>query len=169
MANIIASIVSVFFICHLPFRVAGLWLSFADHGTIGDLGLERYLGIVYSTRILFYLNHALNPVVYSFVSTKFRNALSDLFLDTACSGVCKTLTSRKRKLSSNSATTRLTTRKATSLRCAPANPENNSPGFEQDLSDKAGKNFLDQEYKVKINIEEKRVAIKFNFNNHQTC
>lgn len=75
VANTIASIVSIFFICHLPFRVAVLWFSFADKNVIWGLGLEKFLIILYSTRILFYINHALNPVVYNFVSSKFRSAL----------------------------------------------------------------------------------------------
>jgi hypothetical protein len=154
VANIIASIVTVFFICHLPFRVAGLWLSFADPSTIGRLGLERYLGIVYSTRILFYLNHALNPVVYNFVSTKFRCALRDLFANTICSRVCNLMISQKQKVVTATATTKLTVRKNTSLK----DHQNNSP-----VHDKDSEHLLDKEYKLKINFDDKRVAIKFNF------
>ncbi|KAL4232924.1 hypothetical protein ACF0H5_007611 [Mactra antiquata] len=84
VANIIASIVSIFFFCHLPFRVAGLWFTFADINDIASLGLLGYVGIVYSIRILFYLNHALNPVVYNFVSTKFRCALRQMFPRHCC-------------------------------------------------------------------------------------
>ncbi|XP_045197504.2 growth hormone secretagogue receptor type 1-like [Mercenaria mercenaria] len=165
VANIIASIVTVFFICHLPFRVAGLWLSFADPRTIGRLGLERYLGIVYSTRILFYLNHALNPVVYNFVSTKFRCALSDLFANTVCSGFCNLLTRRKLKLSTTTASTKLTVRKNTSSKGYPYN----SPVQGRTSDDRNNEQVLDQKYKLRINFEDKRVAIKFNFVTNPEC
>ena len=159
VANIIASIVTVFFICHLPFRVAGLWLSFADPSTIGRLGLERYLGIVYSTRILFYLNHALNPVVYNFVSTKFRCALSELFANTVCSRLCNLMISKKQKASTMTASTKLTLRKNTSLK----GYQNHSPVHGRTVNDKESEQLLDKEYKLKIDFDDKRVAIKFNF------
>jgi hypothetical protein len=79
--NLIGSIVFVFFLCHLPLRVAGLWFTFEDKHVIYSLGLERYLNILFSTRIIFYLNHALNPIVYNFVSRKFRNALKSVCLN----------------------------------------------------------------------------------------
>ncbi|XP_045198897.2 growth hormone secretagogue receptor type 1-like [Mercenaria mercenaria] len=78
--NLISSIVFVFFLCHLPLRVAGLWFTFEDKNVIYSLGLEKYLTILYATRIIFYLNHALNPIVYNFVSRKFRQALKSVSL-----------------------------------------------------------------------------------------
>lgn len=98
VANIIASIVSIFFICHLPFRVAVLWFTFADKDTIWALGLERYLLILYSVRIMFYLNHALNPVIYNFVSTKFRGALYEVYLSVRRFGCCSVFTRYKQRM-----------------------------------------------------------------------
>lgn len=72
--NIITTVVVVFFICHLPIRVVSLWVIFIDQTELQKLGLERYLNLLYSARILFYLNHALNPILYNFVSKKFRTA-----------------------------------------------------------------------------------------------
>ncbi|CAC5357466.1 unnamed protein product [Mytilus coruscus] len=42
---------------------------------LAAMGLETYLNIIYSARLMLYLNHALNPILYNFVSTKFRMAL----------------------------------------------------------------------------------------------
>ena len=71
--NILTSIVLLFFICHLPYRVFGIWTTFgSDHAS---LGFETYFDILYACRIMFYLNHAVNPIIYNFVSTKFRDAL----------------------------------------------------------------------------------------------
>ena len=73
--NIITSIVFLFFICHLPLRVIGLWFSFEKSYRIARLGLVVYYNILYFGRIMFYLNHAMNPIIYNFVSTKFRHAM----------------------------------------------------------------------------------------------
>lgn len=101
VANIIASIVSIFFVCHLPFRVAVLWFTFEDKNKIWALGLERYLLLLYSVRIMFYLNHALNPVIYNFVSTKFRSALYEVYLSFRRFGFCSFFTRYKHGLRSS--------------------------------------------------------------------
>ncbi|VDI29193.1 Hypothetical predicted protein, partial [Mytilus galloprovincialis] len=75
VVNIIATIVCVFFICHLPYRVVSIWLMLEDKQKLATMGLETYLNIIYSARLMLYLNHALNPILYNFVSTKFRMAL----------------------------------------------------------------------------------------------
>ena len=75
----IASIVTIFFVCHSPFRIFVIWMISVHRDTIGELGLERYLALLYSIRICFYLNHAINPLIYNFVSSKFRGAFVDVY------------------------------------------------------------------------------------------
>ena len=75
VANNIASLVCIFFICHLPYRTLGLWLTFVNPKLIMKLGNYRLLVLIYTSRIFFYLNHAINPLIYNFVSSKFRNAI----------------------------------------------------------------------------------------------
>ena len=99
IVNTIASLVLIFFICHLPFRIAVLWFSFEDKHVIWDLGLERFLLILYSTRIMFYTNHALNPVIYNFVSSKFRSDLR-ILCRTASLKKCLNLASLNKRPSS---------------------------------------------------------------------
>ncbi|XP_052781548.1 pyrokinin-1 receptor-like [Mya arenaria] len=82
VANNVASIVLIFFLCHLPFRVSGLWFTFAPTDKIRNLGLEKLLLIIYSSRICFYLNHAINPLVYNFASSKFRETLPEIWTRT---------------------------------------------------------------------------------------
>lgn len=77
--NILTSIVLLFFVCHLPYRVLGIWTTFGSGRTFAKLGFETYYSILYSCRIMFYLNHAVNPIIYNFVSTKFRNAMRYMF------------------------------------------------------------------------------------------
>ena len=78
--NIIVTVVCVFFICHLPYRVVSIWIMLENKQKLRNIGLETYLNIIYSARILLYLNHALNPILYNFVSTKFRMALRFLII-----------------------------------------------------------------------------------------
>ena len=74
--NILTSIVLLFFVCHLPYRVLGILTTFGSGSELKSLGFETYYNILYACRIMFYLNHAVNPIIYNFVSTKFRNALT---------------------------------------------------------------------------------------------
>ncbi|WAR25344.1 NMUR2-like protein, partial [Mya arenaria] len=84
VANNVASIVVIFFLCHLPFRVSGLWFTFAPIPEIRRLGLENILLLIYLSRVLFYLNHAINPLVYNFVSSKFRESFKEVWVNVKC-------------------------------------------------------------------------------------
>ncbi|KAJ8303324.1 hypothetical protein KUTeg_019720, partial [Tegillarca granosa] len=76
--QIIWTIVLVFFICHLPFRVVSMWWIFEDKMKIASLGLEINLVLLYYSRLFLFLNHAINPILYNFVSTKFRHSCFNL-------------------------------------------------------------------------------------------
>ncbi|KAK3085457.1 hypothetical protein FSP39_003680 [Pinctada imbricata] len=76
--NIILCVVFVFFLCHLPFRVISLVLVFGNITKIREMSFENYLMLLYFSRCLLYANHALNPILYNFVSTKFRTAFKYL-------------------------------------------------------------------------------------------
>ena len=93
--NIITSIVFLFFICHLPLRVIGLWLTFENKYKIASLGFLAYYQILYFGRIMFYLNHACNPIIYNFVSTKFRHAMR--YMLTGRGSLGSFVSSQKRK------------------------------------------------------------------------
>ncbi|KAK3086139.1 hypothetical protein FSP39_014111 [Pinctada imbricata] len=84
--NIILCVVFVFFICHLPFRVISLVLVFGDVNEIRKITFENYLMLLYFSRCLLYANHALNPILYNFVSTKFRTAFKFLIFHGSRSG-----------------------------------------------------------------------------------
>ena len=68
------SVIMLFFICMLPLEVIRLWSIFAGPKDLERLGFEGYLGVVYSGRVMFYLNSAINPICYNIMSTKFRMA-----------------------------------------------------------------------------------------------
>ena len=67
------AVVVVFFACHLPLRTVQVWVIVTD-GALKRLGLDGYLNLVYFARCMFYLNSAVNPIVYNMFSSKWRNA-----------------------------------------------------------------------------------------------
>jgi 7 transmembrane receptor (rhodopsin family) len=72
---LIALVVS-FAVCVLPYHVRILWLTF------GTPMLESWQSLIPPlTFIMYYLNSALNPILYAFLSNKFRSCLVDLFFD----------------------------------------------------------------------------------------
>ena len=97
--NIIASIVFLFFICHLPLRVIGLWLTFENKYKIASLGFLAYYNILYFGRIMFYLNHACNPIIYNFVSTKFRHTMRYMLTGRGSLGSIASSQKRKKEIS----------------------------------------------------------------------
>lgn len=72
-------VVVAFFLCLLPQRIVGLWIIYTTRSNLESLGLEGYLNLITFTRVMVYINSALNPVIYNCMSTKFRGAVKDLF------------------------------------------------------------------------------------------
>ncbi|GFO30494.1 orexin receptor type 2 [Plakobranchus ocellatus] len=70
MTQIIITVVLVFFICHTPYRIIGLWSVFSIRDNPQGIDNVSYFAMFYFTRFLLYSNHAINPFVYNFVSRK---------------------------------------------------------------------------------------------------
>lgn len=68
----LGTVVLAFFVCLLPFRVLTLWIILAPAHTITDIGIEGYYNLIYFCRIMFYINSAINPILYNIMSSKFR-------------------------------------------------------------------------------------------------
>ncbi|KAK0077843.1 hypothetical protein PV326_009762 [Microctonus aethiopoides] len=69
----LGTVVISFFICLLPFRAFTLWILVASPTSIIGLGIEGYFSLLYFCRVMFYLNSAVNPILYNLMSTKFRD------------------------------------------------------------------------------------------------
>lgn len=65
-------VILVFFICALPFRAMILWIIFSPLSEILSFGIEKYYLFLYFSRMMFYLNSVLNPIIYTLMSTNFR-------------------------------------------------------------------------------------------------
>ena len=70
----LATVIVCFFVCLLPFRLFTLWLLFSTSQQLTELGMETYYGYLFASRIMLYLNSALNPCLYNLISSKFRAA-----------------------------------------------------------------------------------------------
>ncbi|XP_037795426.1 growth hormone secretagogue receptor type 1-like [Penaeus monodon] len=70
----LGTVVVVFFVCLLPYRVFSLWIIFTSKETEQSLGQEVHFNLLYATRTLVYVNSAINPVLYNVTSSKFRGA-----------------------------------------------------------------------------------------------
>ena len=68
------SVMVLFFVCVLPFRVLSMWLIFASEQTVRNMNLDFLLKVLNFTRVMFYLNSAGNPILYNVFSTRFRRA-----------------------------------------------------------------------------------------------
>lgn len=72
----------------LPFRALVVYVVVAPHEQVGEtLGNEGYFPLLYFCRIMFYVNSAVNPILYNLMSSKFRSGFLKLAgLKTNCLG-----------------------------------------------------------------------------------
>ncbi|EAT42680.1 AAEL005804-PA [Aedes aegypti] len=68
----LGAVVLAFFTCLLPFRMLTLWIIMVSEETFQKLAVEKYYNLLYFSRIMLYLNSAVNPILYNLMSSKFR-------------------------------------------------------------------------------------------------
>lgn len=69
----LGTVIFIFFVCLIPFRVFTLWIIISPDETVFKLGVEKYYNILYFCRVMVYLNSAINPILYNLMSSKFRH------------------------------------------------------------------------------------------------
>ncbi len=99
VVTMLVAVVFFFFACIMPFRVLTLWIVTlpTDIGQVisnetyynlvsNPLKDKSYLQIIfdscfqlYFARIMFYINSAINPILYNIMSSKFRNGFKRVF------------------------------------------------------------------------------------------
>ena len=72
------AVIVMFFVCLVPQRAISLWLIFTDKSKIMSLGLEGYLLLKTFPRVMVYMNSAINPIIYNFASSKFKDAFAKI-------------------------------------------------------------------------------------------
>ncbi|KAH9488348.1 hypothetical protein Btru_063758, partial [Bulinus truncatus] len=74
VARMMVAIVVVFFVCLMPFKILTLWLTFAEDKSLESLGFEPFYNLLSLCRLVTYVNSAGNPVIYAWMSPRFRRA-----------------------------------------------------------------------------------------------
>lgn len=75
----LGAVVFSFFVCLAPFRIFTLWIIIASDEHVKRKGLEFFYNFLYFSRIMLYLNSAINPILYNLMSSKFRKGFRKLW------------------------------------------------------------------------------------------
>lgn len=75
----LGAVVFSFFVCLAPFRLFTLWIIVASDEHVKRRGLEFFYNFLYFSRIMLYLNSAINPILYNLMSSKFRKGFRKLW------------------------------------------------------------------------------------------
>ncbi|RUS78462.1 hypothetical protein EGW08_013785, partial [Elysia chlorotica] len=67
-------IVVFLFFSLVPMRAMVLWQTLGPPDVIANLGIENYYNIIWICRMLIFTNSAVNPLIYSLLSTRFKIA-----------------------------------------------------------------------------------------------
>uniref|UniRef100_A0A8D8Y2G4 Growth hormone secretagogue receptor type 1 n=1 Tax=Cacopsylla melanoneura TaxID=428564 RepID=A0A8D8Y2G4_9HEMI len=81
VVTMLALVVLSFFLCLLPFRIITLWIIIIPESNMYSfrkIGLINYYKLLYISRILIFVNSAINPILYNIVSSKFRKGFKKL-------------------------------------------------------------------------------------------
>jgi hypothetical protein len=78
--RLLIALVLSFAICVLPYHVRVLWQTYGQP----DLSHDWHILITPATFIPYYFNSGLNPILYAFLSNKFRSSLVELFIGRCC-------------------------------------------------------------------------------------
>lgn len=75
----LGAVVFSFFVCLAPFRLFTLWIIIASDDYVKRRGVEFFYNLLYFSRIMLYLNSAINPILYNLMSSKFRKGFRKLW------------------------------------------------------------------------------------------
>lgn len=105
----LGAVVLSFFICLIPFRIFTLWIIIASDENVKRFGVEKYYNCLYFSRIMLYLNSAINPILYNLMSSKFRKGFRKLWCGSWVRLLSKCHRSERGQLPASQTTTTTTT------------------------------------------------------------
>ncbi|XP_052744897.1 thyrotropin-releasing hormone receptor isoform X2 [Bicyclus anynana] len=68
----LGTVVLCFFLCLMPYRVLVLWIIISPSELSENVSPEKWYNLLYFSRIMLYINSAINPILYNLMSSKFR-------------------------------------------------------------------------------------------------
>ena len=71
----LGTVVVFFFACLLPFKVLTMWVVISPYEILDHINLEVYFNILYFCRLMFYINSAINPILYNTMSSRYPLSL----------------------------------------------------------------------------------------------
>jgi len=108
----LGTVVVFFFACLLPFKVLTMWVVISPWEIFDYINVEVYYNILYFCRLMFYINSAINPILYNTMSSRFRERFRRVF---GC-GKSPVLFGRKRSATnSHTSSTRFSSSLSTKL------------------------------------------------------
>nr|WLK83115.1 ecdysis triggering hormone receptor variant A [Plutella xylostella] len=68
----LGTVVLCFFLCLMPYRILALLIIVTPSEFVEDMSPEKWYNLLYFSRIMLYINSAINPILYNLMSSKFR-------------------------------------------------------------------------------------------------
>lgn len=68
----LGTVVLCFFLCLMPYRILTLWIIITPSELYDEITPEKWYNILYFSRVMLYINSAINPILYNLMSSKFR-------------------------------------------------------------------------------------------------
>ncbi|XP_039760819.1 neuropeptide SIFamide receptor-like [Pararge aegeria] len=68
----LGTVVLCFFLCLMPYRVLVLWIIISPSELSENVSPEKWYNLLYFSRVMLYINSAINPILYNLMSSKFR-------------------------------------------------------------------------------------------------
>lgn len=75
----LTTVVVFFFACMMPFKIFILWIITLDDEVFNVISMETYYLLLYFCRVMFYINSAINPILYNIMSSRFREGFRKVF------------------------------------------------------------------------------------------
>ena len=75
----LTTVVVFFFACMMPFKIFILWIITLDDDVGNVISMETYYLLLYFCRVMFYINSAINPILYNIMSSRFREGFRKVF------------------------------------------------------------------------------------------
>jgi len=79
IVRMLGTVVIFFFACLLPFKVLTIWVVISPYEIHEHINMELFYNLLYFSRLMFYINSAINPILYNTMSSRFRERFRRFF------------------------------------------------------------------------------------------